>query len=126
MQPDHVKITESKKYILIAQPSPCHLCCDICEGCCTCDDCTSSSSVSAAASEIESEPMDGLTAQFLPIPMHQQKKQLHQKMVEYRSSKCPPHSTASLLIGSELLTGLSDKLIKDVFGRCMEIKDSSM
>ena len=47
-------------------------------------------------------------------------------MVKYRSSKCPQHRTASLLIGSELLTGLSDKLIKDVIERCMEIKDVSM
>ena len=47
-------------------------------------------------------------------------------MVEYRSSKCPQHSTTSLMIGSELLTGLSDKLIKDVVERCMEMKDVSM
>lgn len=30
------------------------------------------------------------------------------------------------MIGSELLTGLSNKLIKDVVERCMEIKDISM
>ena len=67
--------------------------------------------------------MDDLTAHVLSVPTHQHKKQLHQKLVKYRSSKCPWHSTASLMIGTEQLTGLSDKLIKEVVERCMEVND---
>ena len=42
----------------IARPSPCHLCCDICDKRCDCGECTSASFVSPAVlAELESEPM---------------------------------------------------------------------
>ena len=48
---------------------------------------------------------------------------LHQRLLEYRSSISPSrHSTASLMVGIELLTGLSDQLILDIVERCIEIK----
>ena len=48
---------------------------------------------------------------------------LHEQLLQYRCSICPSNqSTASMMVGEELFSGLSDQLIKDIVDRCQDIK----
>ena len=105
----------------IAKPSPLHACCDICANQCTCVDCKTTESI---PEELVPE-LVSFDAEFTDHDtsiLHVQHR-LHEQLLQYRCSICPSNqSTASMMVGEELLSGLSDQLIKDIVDRCQDIK----
>ena len=97
----------------IAKPLPLHACCDICEHLCICDECQQAKFIPPELlPEFDSEPLNDI-----PIPRlsSEIKHSLQTQLKDYRASMCPSqHSVPSMMIGIELLTGLSDQLIDDI------------
>ena len=102
-----------------------HLCCDICSRKCKCSDCTSI---------IESIQLDPLALpefedELLSMPSPQEqipqivKDAIRHDIERYRYDICQqlPEPNASLLVGLELCTGLTDKLITNIIDQCDEI-----
>ena len=117
------EFTENKSE-LIDRPTPLHLCCDVCEKTCNCDECKCVSSIlPEVLTELESESFDYETSSTISREL---KNKLYHQLLEYRLSLCPSqHSTASLMIGTDLLTGLSNQLLQDIVDKCTLVKDAS-
>ena len=106
----------------ITKPSPLHVCCDVCARVCPCSECKmkpSSSDVllhsSVCTEAVDCTPLVTLSDDVCAL--------LHERLHEYRHSLCPPdNSTASLMLGEELLSGLSNNLLQDIVENCMHIK----
>lgn len=115
----------------ITKPEELHLCCDICEKQCMCSQCT-------IAESLRSEPFDMAefadTDCFVPPSPKQPrversrvprviKDSIKQSIEMYRYELCQQTSdpNAALLVGLELSTGLSDKLITKVVQQSGEI-----
>ena len=112
----------------VPKPSELHLCCDVCAKRCQCGQCTnmiaSLKMESVHLSELaETEPLSP------PSPKRRVSKAIRdamkQEMERYRYEFCiqSPHPNAALIIGLELSTGLSDRLITNIVKQCQDISE---
>ena len=112
----------------VPKPSKLHLCCDICAKRCQCGHCTNI----IASLQLESVDLCELAeteSLSPPSPKRHVPKAIRdamkQEMERYRYEFCmqSPQPNATLIVGLELSTGLSDRLITNIVKQCHEISE---
>ena len=108
-------------YTRIASPNPLHLCCDVCARTCTCAECAMNKEERMELDMPFQEQQSQCTTSVLT---HTQCIELTEKLQLLRDRTCAQtsQSTAYLLVGSEVCTGLSDSTIKRIITHIHSIK----
>ena len=116
----------------VPKPSKLHLCCDICAKRCQCGHCTNiiaslwleSVDLSELAETESLSPPSPSPKWHVPKAIQDAMKQ---EMERYRYEFCmqSPQPNATLIVGLELSTGLSDRLITNIVKQCHEISEET-
>jgi ATP-dependent DNA helicase RecQ len=105
----------------ISSINPMHNCCDVCESHCSCDKCHPILFMDEVQLELVEDSISVASSFDFTAPIPQaMKKTFRLKLHEYRASLIES-PIPSLMIGAELLTGLSDELIEEIIENSQQI-----
>ena len=111
----------------IVKPDPLHFCCDVCTNRCACELC-SNPMPSMDLESFENDPDDYNSGTRVPkctrkIPQHT-RELIEKELIAYRDKLCSRdqcNSSAHVFAGVQIITGITDLVIKNICSRCGDI-----